>query len=402
MSRSNAAAARVRESLSNTTASAACLWAGGALLVTLAAPLSAWTAGSYYPGPGEQWQKRAPDAVGMDAAKVAEAVRFAQTHEVNWSRQLQTQIEKDVAQEPYPQVLGETKERGGPAGMIVRRGYIAAEWGDVNRADMSFSLAKSYLSTLAGLAIDRGLIDSVHDPMWKYVQDGAFDSPHNSKITWHMMLNQTSEWEGVVWDKPDLADRRRGYGRSLEEPGSFWEYNDVRVNRFALALLKVWNKPLPQVLKEQVMDPIGASDTWVWHGYRNSYVQLNGRVVQSVSGGSHWGGGLWASTRDHARFGYLFLRNGAWEGRQIVSRRWVQMATTPCDIAPQYGYLWWLNSGRATVPSAPESSFFALGSGGNVIWVDRDHDLVVVTRWLEFAKLDAFAKLVLASLKSER
>ncbi len=78
------------------------------------------------------------------------------------------------------------------------------------------------------------------------------------------------------------------------------------------------------------------------------------------------------------------------------------MATTPCDIAPQYGYLWWLNSARATVPSAPESSFFALGSGGNVIWVDPNHDLVVVARWLDFARLDAFAKLVLASIRSER
>jgi CubicO group peptidase (beta-lactamase class C family) len=116
----------------------------------------------------------------------------------------------------------------------------------------------------------------------------------------YMLLNQTSEWEGVMWGKPDVADRRRGYNRSLEEPGTFWEYNDVRVNRLALSLLRVWNKPLPQVLKEEIMDPIGASDTWVWHGYRNSYVQLHGRAVQSVSGGSHWGGGLWASTRDRA------------------------------------------------------------------------------------------------------
>src|SRR5262245_56301468 len=255
-------------------------WMIGALLLSLLAPLPALAAELYYPGPGNQWQKRLPNAIGMNADKVAEAVRFAQAHEVNWSRQLQAQIEKDVAQEPYPQVLGETKERGGPAGIIVRHGYIVAEWGDVDRVDMSFSVAKSYLSTLTGLAIDRGLIKSVHDPMWKYVQDGSFDSPHNSVITWHMMLNQTSEWEGVVWDKPDLADRRRGYGRSLEEPGAFWEYNDVRVNRLALALLKVWNKPLPQVLKEQVMDPIGASDTWVWHGYRNSFVQLDGRAVQ--------------------------------------------------------------------------------------------------------------------------
>ena len=111
-------------------------------------------------------------------------------------------------------------------------------------------------------------------------------------------------------------------------------------------------------------------------------------AVQSVSGGSHWGGGLWASTRDHARFGLLFLRKGelertahhlralgaAWRPRRPTSR-------------PHYGYLWWLNTARKIVPSAPASSFFALGSGGNVIWIDPDHDLVVVTRWLDFASV---------------
>jgi CubicO group peptidase (beta-lactamase class C family) len=250
--------------------------------------------------------------------------------------------------------------------------------------------------------VDRGLIGSVKDPVWKTVQDGGFDSPHNSKITWHMLLNQTSEWEGLLWDKPDAADRRRGYGRKLEEPGTFWEYNDVRVNRLALALLRVWNKPLPRVLQEEILDPIGASGTWVWHGYRNSYVPLSGRLVQSVSGGSHWGGGLWASTRDHARFGLLFLRQGNWNGRQLISRRWVEMATTPADVAPHYGYLWWLNTARKIVPAAPEPNFFALGAGGNVIWIDREHELLVVTRWLDLGQLDAFAKMVQASIKSER
>ena len=374
-------------------------WLGlaGALLLATAPALAAQP---YYPGPGSNWETRAPAAVGMDPGKLAEAVKFAQGHEVDWLRDVRAQIEKDVVNEPYPQVLGEAKERGGPAGMILRHGYIVASWGDIDRVDMSFSIAKSYLSTLAGLAVDRGLIKSVKDPVWKYIADGGFDSPRNTKINWHMLLNQTSEWEGVMWDKPDLADRRRGYSRSLEEPGSFWEYNDVRVNRLALSLLRVWNKPLPQVLKEEVMDPIGASDTWAWHGYRNSYVQLNGSPVQSVSGGSHWGGGIWASTRDHARFGYLYLRKGNWNGRQIVSERWVEMATTPTDIAPHYGYLFWLNTARRIVPSAPESSVFALGSGGNVIWIDSEHDLVVVTRWLDFAQLDRFATLVQAAVKN--
>jgi len=371
----------------------------GVLLLAVAALPPARAEEVYYPEPGDRWEARAPDAVGMNPDRVAAVVQFAQEHEIGWLRDLRAQIEKDVVNEPYPQVLGETKDRGGPAGMVVRRGYIVAQWGDLDRVDMSFSLTKSYLSTIAGLAVDRGLIKNVNDPVWKYVSDGGFDSPHNTKITWQMLLNQTSEWEGVLWGKPDVADRRRGYDRALEEPGTFWEYNDVRVNRLALALMRVWGKALPQVLQQEVMDPIGASHTWVWHGYSNSYIKLKGLPVQAVSGGGHWGGGLWASTRDHARFGYLYLRNGTWSGRQILSERWVRMATAPTDVAPHYGFLFWLNTARKIVPSAPESSFFAFGSGGNVIWIDPDHELVVVTSWLDFSQLDPFAKLVQGSFE---
>ena len=371
----------------------------GALLLAVTSLPQARADEIYYPDAGDRWESRAPAAMGMDPDRLTAAVEFARQHEIGWLRDLRAQIEKDVVSEPYPELLGETKERGGPSGMIVRRGYIVAQWGDVDRVEMSFSLTKSYLSTIAGLAFDRGLIKSVNDPVWKYVSDGGFDSPHNTKITWRMLLNQTSEWQGVIWGKPDVADRRRGYSRALEEPGSFWEYNDVRVNRLALALLRIWGKPLPQVLRDEVMDPIGASQSWVWHGYSNSYVKLNGLPVQSVSGGGHWGGGLWASTRDHARFGYLYLRNGRWKHRQIVSDRWVRMATAPADVAPQYGFLFWLNTASRVLPSAPESSFFALGSGGNMIWVDPDHELVVVVRWLDFTQLDAFAKLIQGSIQ---
>ena len=352
--------------------------------------------------PGDQWERRTPAAEGFDPAALDEAIRYAQQNEAPWERDVFKQIQKDVANEPYPAILGETKERGGPAGMIVRHGYLVAQWGDVDRVDMSFSLAKSYLSTVAGLAVDAGLIADVNDRVADYVQDGGFDDRHNRKITWHMLLNQTSEWEGTLWDKPDVADRRKGYDRRLQAPGTFWEYNDVRVNRLALSLLRVFQRPLPEVLKEKVMDPIGASGTWVWHGYRNSYVEIGGRRVQSVSGGSHWGGGFWASTRDHARFGYLLLRRGEWNGRRILSERWVDMAIQPTDIAPHYGYLWWLSRNRRGIfPGAPESSFFALGSGGNMIWVAPEYDLVVVTRWLDIPKLDGFITRVSGALQAE-
>lgn len=351
----------------------------------------------YFPPSGE-WQHRRAEQLGMDSTAVAAAVAFAQRSENPWPRDLALAVQQFVAEEPYPAILGPTKDRGPPSGLITRHGYIVAQWGDVERVDMTFSVSKSYLATLAGLALDDGLIRDVHDSVRRYVGDGGFEG-RNAAITWHMLLNQTSEWEGTLWDKPDVADRRRGRDRTLAPPGTFWEYNDVRVNRAALALLRVWKRPLPEVLEERIMDPIGASETWEWHGYRNSYVEIDGRRMQSVSGGGHWGGGVWASTLDHARFGYLMLRRGRWGDRRLLSERWIALATTPTPIRPDYGYMWWLNTDRARYPAASPASVFALGAGGNVIWVDPANDLLVVVRWMDTAKINEFMGLVTAAIR---
>ncbi len=351
--------------------------------------------GVYYPERGVSWKRARPADVSIDSVALAKAIAFATSHEIDQLRDMAAQVKENVKAEPYPDVLGPTTDRGGQNGIIIRHGYIVAEWGETERVDMTFSVAKSYVATVAGLALDRGKIRSLQDPVREYVRDGAYDSPHDAAITWHQMLNQTNEWEGTLWDKPDVADRREGRDRTLHDPGTFWEYNDVRVNRTALNLLWVWQEPLPRVLKREIMDPIGASDTWVWHGYRNSYVTLNGQRVQSVSGGGHWGGGLWASTRDHARFGYLYLRRGRWLARQLLSERWIDLATTPTDIKPIYGYMWWLNAPTAqTHPGATPRSFFARGAGGNTIWMAPELDMVVVTRWLDTRATDEFMRLV--------
>ena len=368
----------------------------GSLLVALAAA-PGLAQQPYVPPPGE-WARQSPTAAGFDSIRLDSAVRFAQAREIGWLRDMAEQVRRNTAREPYPDVLGPTTDRGGPAGVIIRRGYLVAEWGDTRRVDMTFSVAKSYLSVVAGLAFDRGMIPDVQGRVGTQVRDGGFDSPHNAAITWHHLFTQTSEWEGTLWDKPDVADRRRGRERTLGAPGTFWEYNDVRVNRTALALLRVWQRPLPDVLREFVMTPIGASDTWVWHGYGNSYVELDGRRVQSVSGGGHWGGGVWASTLDHARLGLLIQRRGEWGGRRILSERWIALAETPEPLRPVYGYMWWLNTGRAQYANAPASSVFALGAGGNVIWIDRDLDLVVVTRWMDTRAINEFMGLTTGAL----
>ena len=110
-------------------------------------------------------------------------------------------------------------------------------------------------------------------------------------------------------------------------------------------------------------------------------VDVDGKRMASVSGGTRWGGGMWISSYDMARFGLLWLRNGKWEDRQIVSPAYVKMATTPSAHGPDYGFLWWLNTKQGQWPGSPASAFWALGSGGNFIYIDPSHDLLVVWRW---------------------
>ena len=335
----------------------------------------------------------------MNTALLDSAIRFQLSNESKYLVDLREQLKRQYANDPYNETIGPTKERGGANGLVIRHGYIAAEWGDTRRVDMTFSVTKSFLSASAGLAYDKGLIKDLHDPVRNTVNDGGFDSPHNATITWQMLLQQTSEWEGTLWGKPDLADRRRGRDRVLQEPGTFWEYNDIRVNRTALALLRLFKKPLPQVLKEEIMEPIGASTTWEYHGYDNSDVLIEGVTMKSVSGGGHYGGGWWVSSRDQARFGLLYLRNGKWNDRQLLSQQWISMSLTPCSIRPVYGFLWWLNTEKKQWAQATERTFAALGAGTNAIVVVPEHDLVIVVRWIDTPKLGDFIGKVLASVE---
>lgn len=186
----------------------------------------------------------------------------------------------------------------------------------------------------------------------------------------------------------------------MHEPGTFFKYNDVRVNLLALAALHVWRRPLPEVLREEIMDPIGASGTWRWHGYENSWVTLDGQRLQSVSGGGHFGGGMFINAEDLARFGYLFLREGHWGDRQLVSKEWIALARTPGPANDRYGFAnWYLNTGRKALPSTPESSVVFRGNGQNIVYVDWENDLVVVVRWIKNdAALDGFLGRVIGAL----
>ncbi|MGY5849707.1 serine hydrolase domain-containing protein [Salegentibacter sp. F14] len=357
---------------------------------------------TYFPPKGK-WQEKPAAAYNLDLSPVVE---FAQNNEYSGSKDLRQAILKSFEHEPYHRLLGLTKDRGGPAGMIIKDGYLIARWGDTQRVDMTFSVTKSFLSTVALIALNKKLIDSVNQPVKELVWDNTFEGDHNSRITWKHLLQQNSDWSGSLWDSHDWADRPPREGgidqwknRTLNDPGTHFKYNDVRVNVLAYSLLQVFREPLPKILKKEIMDPIEASVTWRWYGYDNSWVTIDGLKMQSVSGGGHSGGGMFISTEDMARFGYLFLNQGKWKSQQLLPASLIEEAMEASPTNKNYGYMWWLNhSEEPQWETINRDIFYAAGFGGNFIIVDKTEDMVIVTRWLEPSKLEEFMQIVNKSL----
>ncbi len=351
-----------------------------------------------------------PAAAGFVPAALAEATALAAGHEIPWPRDLRAHLEAGHFEPPPDNaILGPVAPRGGPNGLVLRHGILAARWGDTRRVDMTFSVAKSYLGLLAGLAWSDGLIPDLDEPVGRRVPDGGFEGPQNGAVTWRHLLQNSSEWEGTLFGKSEVIDRgrnlavegrgRKGVPRPLQAPGGYWEYNDVRVNRLALALLRVFRRPLPEVFAERIMAPIGASTDWHWEGYETSWVEIEGRRMQSVSGGGHWGGGVFIHAEDQARIGQLVLQGGTWGGRQLVPEAWIGMSATPCALNPQYGFLWWLNTGRARWPGASAATRCFVGAGGNLTWIDPENDLVAVLRWTDPTRASDFMAAVTAAIR---
>ncbi|MET0312569.1 MAG: serine hydrolase domain-containing protein [Burkholderiaceae bacterium] len=347
------------------------------------------------------------------------AIEFAQAHEVPWPRdpaarpgpgQVPFGVHHDDPP-PWNVLRGPVHERGPVSGVVWRGGKEIAAWGEPERADLTFSVAKTYLALLAGVAHARGLLPDVDEPVVRRVPGIGFDSPHNAKVTWRHLLEQVSEWEGTCFGLPDQAERYRkvshdpkpptgnkGDARPLQAPGSYWEYNDVRINQFSLALLHLFNEPLPEVFREAVMRPIGAGEDWQWVGYDDAWTEVpvassagrGTRRVQSVPGGSHWGGGVSIGARDQARVAQLMLDRGRHAGTQVIPAEWVDNLHRPTAIAPFYGWLTWLNGGGHLFPEASHESWFMIGAGGHYVWIDPANEAVVVVRWLDPARANGF------------
>jgi hypothetical protein len=281
--------------------------------------------------------------VGVDARGLQRAVRDQADRPVPGPEHMESYLAAAVSDVSHREVVGPLLNGGGASGVVLRRGALIASWGDPAGTEMAFSATKSVLALVAGVAFDV----TPGDPLAVGAREGRLVKPEQP-VVW------------LVWSSS----------------------NDVRVNLAALALTALLGRPLPEVLQTRVMEPIGASSSWSWHGYANSVVDVDNEPVQVVSGGGHWGGGLWISALDLARIGHLTLRGGRWGGEQVISRQWAKEMWTPCRVKPNYGLSWWLNDDRTVWPAAPATGRCARGNGGaHLLWVDPARDLVISSRW---------------------
>ncbi len=343
----------------------------------------------------------------MNAARFEAVVAAATAAPSDWPKDIRTVIAGGTFDPPpWNVVLGPVRPRGDPAGAILHRGREVARWGPADRADMAFSVTKGYLGLIAATALDRGLIADLDRPVSEAVDDPAFASDRNRRVTWRQLLDQTSEWEGTLFGIPDTVDRDRQlaptddparFGRAtpLGPPGSYWDYNDIRVNALCLALTRLFGRPLGDVLAD--LHPAFADRAcWDWAGYgARSTIRLAGRPVEVAVGGGHWGGGLMATIGHHLALGELIRTRGALGDRRVLSAAALDTLLTPCPHQTVYGGLWWLNTQGRLFPSLPHDSLLAMGVGASVIWVSRSAGLVACLRWVHPGAISAILTRIL-------
>jgi len=290
--------------------------------------------------------------------------------------------------------------------LIVRNGKLVFEeylngW-DPARIHRLQSVTKGFTSTLVGIAIEQGFIGSLDDPIRDYLPDYAeFFGGKKDSVTIRHLLTMSA---GFKWNEtetyyadpkrcdPHLAEASDDYFKYLlerpviEEPGTVYRYNSGYPNILGYIIEQQSGMELVEFAYRNVFEPLGI---------RRAYLMgIRGENKPSCAGG------LKLMSRDLARYGYLYLKEGAWEGRQLVSAEWVRESlmdhfVTNVDMNVSHGYCW----GHVKSLDGQHDIFFASGTGGQYVIVIPDLDTVVITTAVfRTDKGDAVAMLLLESL----
>jgi CubicO group peptidase (beta-lactamase class C family) len=156
-----------------------------------------------------------------------------------------------------------------------------------------------------------------------------------------------------------------GYGATIV-PGTMFFYDGVPADHLADIIASASGMSSHTYITQHLLNPLGVEE----FAYQPEGIDDNGNI--------RIGGSIELSVRDMARLGQLWLNKGFWDGKQLISQKYIKDATTPSANNPAYGYLWWLN-GTRRVKKAPASMFFAAGAFGQYSFVLPEHNMVIAT-----------------------
>ena len=306
-------------------------WFATALAFAFASP-------AYGQFPGAEWPTGTPESQGLTSEHLDALAAFALKH-------------------------------GGGSGCVVRHGVLVREWGDPKYlADIKSATKGSVGTTVLGLAVDAGLV-KLDDLATKYDPDLGTEKKENVETGWlkDVTIRQ-------------LATMTAGFddGRPpklVYKPGTKGIYSNDTSNMLAEVLAAKFGEDLRGVLKRKVMDPIGVPEgEWVWRANQFRPKARGGLTTREFASG------IRITHRALARIGWLYLNDGQWNGKQILSREFVRTATKPTDLPapfPYYGFYWGTN-GRGTFKGMPKDAFWAFGLGDSFVVACPSLDVVAV------------------------
>lgn len=250
----------------------------------------------------------------------------------------------------------------------------------INRA---FSVSKSVISALIGIAIDEGYIESVDDPFTTYIPE--LRGKGLDKITIKHLLMMTSGLKfkkgGMPWDDetilyyvPNLKEYVLSHLVEEEQPGKHFHYNNYNTLLLGIILERATHKTISEYLEGKIWKPLGMEYPAIWSmnseedGFESTPSGLNARAI------------------DFAKIGKLFLYEGSWNGKQVISKKWIRDSVIPLDNVaddyyPQYvkerniyyKYQWWGHQ-----IGVDEYNYFASGHLGQLIYICPKKKIIII------------------------
>ena len=275
--------------------------------------------------------------------------------------------------------------------LVMHRGQLIWEHYqnfEAQRRFNSMSMTKTVMALLIGIAIDRGLIGSVQEPVADYLPQWRHDARRLITIE-HLLTMQSGLLSDVKlrrpWGLPAVLPLYLGHDvaqaalsvPAVAPPGQYFEYNNVNTQLLGLVLAAASGQPLPDIYSQWLWQPLGAQDARLWaddHGMVRTFAAL------------------FATPQDWLRLGQLFLNQGQANGRQIVSAQWLAQMRIPRNLRRDYGYQVWLRAHdyglirgipffeamHARQPLRHEQVFFMEGMRGQYLYIDPKNELIVL------------------------